>query len=37
MLGDPGLILGRWVQFLGAFLSAKSDKLRLDIVEGLSE
>ena len=35
MLRDPGLTLGRWAWFLGVLLNAKSDKLRLDIIEGL--
>ena len=35
MLRDPGLVLGRWARFFGTLLHAKSDKLRLDIIEGL--
>ena len=37
MLQDPGHILGRWARFFGALLNAKSDKLRLDIIEGLPQ
>ena len=35
MLRDPGLVLGRWAQFFGTLLNSKSDKLRLDIIEGV--
>ena len=35
MLQDPGLVRGRWERFFGTFLNAKSDKLRIDIIEGL--
>ena len=34
MLGDPGLVLGRWARFFGTLLNSKSDKLILDIIEG---
>ena len=37
MLPDPGLILGRWARFFGTLLNSKSDKLRLDIIEELSQ
>ena len=37
MLRDPGLVLGRWTRFFGTLLNAKYDKLRLDIIEGLSQ
>ena len=37
MLRDPGLVLGRWARFFGTLLIAKSDKLRLDIIEGLPQ
>ena len=37
MLRDPGLVLGRWTQFLGTLLNSKSDKLRLDIIEELPQ
>ena len=34
MLRNPGLVLGRWARFFGTLLNSKSDKLRLDIIEG---
>ena len=34
MLLDPWLILGRWARFFGALLNAKSDNLRVDVIEG---
>ena len=34
---DPGLILGRWARFFGTLLNLISDKLRLDIIEGLPQ
>ena len=37
MLRDPGLVVGRWARFVGTLLNSKSDKLRLDIVEGLPQ
>ena len=37
MLRDPGLILGRWARFFGTFLNSKSHKLRLDIIEKLTQ
>ena len=37
MLRDPGLVLGRWARFFDTLLNAKSDKLRLDIIEGLPQ
>ena len=37
ILRDPGLVLGRWVRFFGTLLNSKSDKLRLDIIEGLPQ
>ena len=37
VLRDPGLILERGARFFVAFLNAKYDKLRLDIIEGLSQ
>ena len=37
MLRDPGLVLGRWVRFFGSLLNSKSDRLRLDILEGLPQ
>ena len=37
MLREPGLVLGRWARFFGTLLNAKSDKLRLDIIEGLPQ
>ena len=37
MLRDPGLVLGRWARFFGTPLNSKSDKLRLDIIEGLPQ
>ena len=37
MLRDPRLALGRWARFFGTLLNAKSDKLRLDIMEVLSQ
>ena len=37
LLRDPGLVLGRWVWFFGTLLNAKSDKLRVDIIEGLHQ
>ena len=37
MLKDPGLVLGRWARFFGTLLNAKSDKLRLDTIEGLPQ
>ena len=37
MLGDPGLVLGSWERFFGTVLNAKSDKLRLGIIEGLPQ
>ena len=37
MLGDPGLVLGRWAQFFGTLLNSKSDKLRLDIIKELPQ
>ena len=37
MLRDPGLVLGRWAWFFGTLLNSKSDKLRLDIIEGLPQ
>ena len=35
ILRDRGLVLGRWARFFGTLFKAKSDKLRLDIIEGL--
>ena len=37
MLRNPGLVLGRWAWFFGTLLNAKSDKLRLDIIEELRQ
>ena len=37
MLRDLGLVLGRWAQFFGALLNAKSDKMKLDVIEGLPQ
>ena len=37
MLRDPGLVLGRWARYFGTLLSAKPDKLRPDILEGLPQ
>ena len=37
MLRNSGLVLGRWARFFGTFLNAKSDKLRLDIIEELPQ
>ena len=37
MLRDPGLVLGRWVQFFATLLNSKSDKLRLNIIKGLPQ
>ena len=37
MLRDPGLVLGRWARFFGTLLNSKSDKLRPDILEELTE
>ena len=37
MLRDSGLVLGRWARFFGTLLNSKSDKLRLDIIEGLPQ
>ena len=35
MLRDSRLVLGRWLRLFGTLLNTKSDKLRLDIIEGL--
>ena len=35
MLSDPELVLGRWARFFGTLFNSKSDKFRLDIIEGL--
>ena len=35
ILRDPELVLRRWAQFFGTLLNSKSDKLRLDAIEGL--
>ena len=37
MLRDPGIVLGRWARFFGTLLNSKSDKLRLDVIEELSQ
>ena len=37
ILRDPGFVLGRWAWFFGALLNAISDKLRLNIIEGLPQ
>ena len=37
MLRDPGLVFGRWARFFGTLLNSKSDKLRLDVIEELSQ
>ena len=37
VLRDPGLVLGRWARFFGTLFNSKSDKLRLDIIEGLPQ
>ena len=37
MLRDPELILGRLARLFGTLLNANSDKLRPDIIEGLSQ
>ena len=37
MLRNSGLVLGRWARLFGNFLNAKSDKLRLDIIEELPQ
>ena len=37
MLRDPELVLGRWVRSFGTLLSSKPDKLKLDIIEELSQ
>ena len=37
MLRDLGLVLGRWVWFFDTLFEAKSDKLRLEIIEGLPQ
>ena len=34
---DPRLVPGRWVWFFDTLLNANSDKLRLDIIEGLPQ
>ena len=37
MLPDPGRVLRSWARFFGTLLSTKSDKLRVDIIEGLPQ
>ena len=37
MLRDPELVLGRWARFFGTLLNSKSDKLKLYIIEELSQ
>ena len=37
MLRDPEPVLGRWARFFGTLLNSKSDKLKLDIIEELSQ
>ena len=37
MLQDPGLVLGRWARFFRTLLNSKSDKLRLNFIQGLPQ
>ena len=37
MLRDLGMVLGRWAWFFDTLLNMKSDKPRLDIIEGLPQ
>ena len=37
MLSDPGLVLGRLSRHFSTLLKSKSEKLRLDIIEGLPQ
>ena len=37
MLRDPGLILGRLAPFFSALFNAKSDRVRLDSIEGVPQ